>query len=441
MDFLILKGLSSRQRFQSLYGLVPQDMLTPETRIMLAWFQVYFSVYPEHDQVKPGVLESLIRIRSAGANPDSLAVTVQYCEQLKKPVSESDLKGVLSTLYELDFAGQAGALLSEYNRGGDVDIIHELEVIARKAKQSKASGRASDYITTSVWDILERTSDGKGIKFRRHPGLFESVGGLQGGDSLAIAAFVDAGKTSLLADMVTDWAPQCVEFFGADRPILWLNNEGRGEEIIPRLRQAALGVNRATLTDMARAGTIDDAYCKAIGADLDYIRVKDVHGASMVSIEQVIEDMRPSVVICDMMASVKMHMAKGSNKTDSVEGAWQEWREILVRHDCIGVGTIQLSVEGTNLLYPPLTSLKDTKIGAQGAMDVAIIMGSLLSNPDMRNLRGISTPKNKRAIPGAPGYSMHECMFDAEICRFNYGTVAVGNPTFTGVAAPAANMA
>ena len=33
------------------------------------------------------------------------------------------------------------------------------------------------------------------------------------------------------------------------------------------------------------------------------------------------------------------------SEADAVEQIWQEWRELMVRHDCIGMATVQISVE------------------------------------------------------------------------------------------------
>ena len=46
MDMLILHALSRRKRFDMLRHAVPQQMLSPETNAMLAWFQVYYGAFP-----------------------------------------------------------------------------------------------------------------------------------------------------------------------------------------------------------------------------------------------------------------------------------------------------------------------------------------------------------------------------------------------------------
>lgn len=417
MDANILAALSNRQRFKSISAFVPQGMLTPETQAMIAWFNVYFSTFTEHDDVDVDSLKWLIEQRSGDASPESKAITMQYAELLRRKPDEGTVKGVLSSLYDLDFSGRVGAILAAYDRGEDVDPVHEIDLLAREVKRAKSNGKAGDYIDTSIDDLLKEIANDVGIKFRRISALFQAIAGIQGGASLAIGARPDKGKTSFIADVLTDWAPQCIDFFGPDRPILWLNNEGSGKRIIPRIYQAALGLDLYGITDLSNKGELQDAYTKAIGGVPNYIRVKDIHGASLAHIEQIVEDMQPSVVVFDMLANVRMASAAGGNKADSVEAAWQEVREMAVRYDFIAASTVQVSAEGGNMLYPPYSALKDSKTGIQGATDVILMLGAL-DNPQLANLRGIGTPKNKFAVPGQPSYIQAQLDFDAPRCRF-----------------------
>lgn len=389
---------------------------------MLQWFALYFSTFPHRDHIDHDELTSLIRLRSTGSSTESVAITLHMVEQLRTPVSEDSLAGILGQLHELDLSGKAGALLSRYNNGEEVDLAYELQQISATTVRSMGQSDPAKYIDTHIDDLLKEVSDDKGIKFRRIAVLREGILGLQGGASLGLGARPDKGKTSFIADVITDWAPQCVSFFGADRPILWLCNEGSGKRIVPRIYQAALGLDLNEIIAMSNAGTLMPAYEKAIGATAQYIRVKDAHGMSLAQIEQVVEAMRPSVVVFDMIANVRLGRSSGGgNKADEVEQLWQGVREMAVLKDFIAVSTVQVSVEGDNMLYPSYTALKDSKTAVQGATDIIIMLGSL-NNPDMATLRGVSTPKNKFGVPGKPSHVQAEVYFDGSRCRFNDGS-------------------
>lgn len=424
MDRLLLGALSSKQRFKSLKHAVPTGMVSPETVAMLAWYGAYFDAFPEREFVVVDELNSLIRLRSGNAAPEQIAVTLHLCEQLRQPIDEASINSILGQLHELDLAGRAGALIARYNNGEEVNLAYELNKLSATAVRSMAQSAPDDYIDTPIHDLLMEIDNDSGIKFRRLALLRENIAGLQGGASIAIAARPDKGKTSLIASIITDFAAQLPLVFGEGRPILWLNNEGSGKRIIPRVYQAALGLNLAEITALSNRGELIPAYTKAVGGTPDIIRVKDMHGASLAQVEQVIEAMRPAVVVFDMLANFRLGSASnGANKADMVEQMWQEAREMAVRHDFIALSTVQISQEGGNNLYPPYSALKDSKTGIQGATDIILMLGSL-DNPDAQTIRGLSTPKNKFAVAGKQSYVMGECYFDGATCAFNDGSGA-----------------
>lgn len=421
MDALLLHALSNRQRYRSLKHVVPQGMVAPDTLAMLQWYSAYYAAFPERADIDIDELQSLVRLRAAGAAPESIQITLHLIEQMRKRPDDTAINGILGQLYELDLSGRAAALIEKYQRGEEVDLAYEMSRLAQQAVRSKASATPDDYIRTSIDTLLSEVSDDQGLKFRRIAALREHILGLSGGASIAIAARPDKGKTSLIASILTDFAPQVVQMYSGQRPVLWLNNEGSGKRIIPRIYQAALGKDLNEIIAMSNAGHLSDAYTAAIGGVPDLIRVKDMHGASLAQIEQVIEAQRPAVVVADMLGNFRLSSAaNGANKADAVEQIWQEWRELMVRHDCIGLATVQISVEGGNMLYPPYSALKDSKTGIQGATDVILMMGSL-DNPDAQAIRGLSSPKNKFAAPGKPSCFQSELYFDGARCVFNDG--------------------
>lgn len=422
MDLLVLAALRERKRFNSLRHAVPQGMLAPDTAAMLQWYAAYFNAFPDREYLEADELQSLVRLRSGAANPEAVALTLHLVQKLSAPVEDSAVQGILGQLYELDLSGRAAALIERYQSGEEVDLAYELSGLAQATVRAKANSTPTDYIDTPIGELLAEVSNDQGLKFRRITAMREHILGLSGGASVAFAARPDKGKSSMLAAVLTDFAPQVHGMYGDTRPILWLNNEGSGKRIIPRIYQAALGRDLNEIIQMSNDGTLVPAYTQAIGGVPDLIRVKDIHGASLAQVEQIIENQRPSVVVLDMIANVRLGgPANGSNKADAVEQVWQGWREILVRHDCVGLATVQISAEGGNMLYPPYSALKDSKTGIQGATDIILMMGSL-DNPEAQTIRGLSSPKNKFAAPGKASCFQTELYFDGAKCVFNDGS-------------------
>ena len=121
MDILLLHALANKQRYRTLKHVVPTGMISPDTQVILAWYDAYYNAFPERDFIVVDELVSLIRLRAASASPDALAVTLRLAESLRRPVDEIAMRGILGQLHELDLSGRAGALIAKYNNASEFD--------------------------------------------------------------------------------------------------------------------------------------------------------------------------------------------------------------------------------------------------------------------------------------------------------------------------------
>ncbi|CEF89280.1 MULTISPECIES: AAA family ATPase [Bacteria] len=414
MDVLTLHALSDKDRFRTLRSVVPEGMMGPETCFVIDWIEQYWKVYPAHQKVDPQALRELIKLRG-GYQPEQLAVVLNLVNQLDKPVDPDSLQGVVSQLNELDFSGRVDALLAQYNQGEDIDLAYELRRLSDEALRREGVSTPTDYVTDDVFDILAEEQGDHGIKL---PGLVlpAYMKGLHAGASVLVAAPPDAGKTSFMAWIAVHIAPQLKRYFDPGRPILWLNNEGKGRRIKPRLYSAALGMTVGEILALDPE-EVRRMYAEKIGGDSELIRIKDFHGGSLAQAEQVIDAMKPAVVFWDMMAHVKGGQRKDQNRTDEMEYKVAEVREMAVRHDFISFMTWQISNDGHDQLFPPQSCLKDSKTAVQGAVDVQIHLGRL-NGADQQVMRGLSLPKNKFQMDGKPSNVEAMINFDAARCRF-----------------------
>lgn len=412
-DLLILTALRDRQRYKTLVGEAPMDMLGPDAQFLLGWYRIYWDIYPEHGYLDTDALASLLKLRG-GYSKENLTLALHHVRLLEgfraDPVA---VRGVVRLLTELRLAGEAGRLITDFNNGGEVDLAFELSRLSQDTVRTISQSAPSDWIQDDIEDILRSEAEDSGLKFPTKA-LSSAIKGVRGGASVALAGRPDKGKTSLVAFTLTHFARQLDNFFDPDRPIVWMNNEGKGQRIVPRVYQAALGATVEELTKMG-GKKLREQYTKAVGRH-DRIRIKDVHGASIPQCEQIIEAMRPAVVVFDMLANIRLPGGSG-NRAEEIETKFQLIREMAVNHDFVALSTIQISADGDDQLYPPYSALKDSKTGVQGATDIVIMMGAL-NNPEMAKLRGLATPKNKFSITGRPSHIQAEVVFDAERCRF-----------------------
>lgn len=419
LDKLLLSVLRERSKFHTLLSSVPQDMLGTTTQYMLGAYRSYFEAFPDSTYVNFDTLATHVRLKGNASDKQMAAFDALVAQLKDYSPSAADRAGIVDQLIERDTAGRAGALLERYDSGEDLDIIWEMARLADSAKRSRGQTSVTDCVDTDVFDVMEKHKEGNGVKFPLLC-LQEGVRSLALGDTVAIAARPDSGKTSFIASTLVYMAAQAHKLWPG-RPILWFNNEGLGENILPRLYQAAMDITVAELGELGKKDkqAAHKAYEKALGAPRNIIRIKDMHGATLAKAEQVIEALNPCIVVWDMMANFKLASVGdgNSNKASMVEQLWQEAREMAAKHECISIGTVQVSADGKNEMFPSLDALKDSKTGIQGAVDLIVMVGSV-DNPEMQARRGISTPKNKRQVPGKPSNIRSSVIFKADRCQW-----------------------
>lgn len=414
-DIAIVKSLETRKRWRTLRQVLSEQALLPDARSLVQWFDAYYSAYPDKEAVEHDLLLSFIKTK-ANLTPEQYLPLKAAVQRLKDYKDDHAVQGIVNNLLERDFGGRLGALLTAYESGREVDLVHEVQALHKDVARQKDNSNVLDFIDTrDVGAILQEEGTDHGLKLPT-TALAEAVKGLTGGALVGFGAAVDSGKTSFLCSVLAHFAPQLETYFDAERPMLLLSNEGAGRRLVPRVYQAVLGKTTSELLEMSKAGTLLPAYDKAVGRR-DRIRIKDIHGATLAQIETLIEETKACVVIIDMPANIRI-TSNGGNKTEGVERIWQTLRELAVMHDCVIIGTVQISNEGYDMLFPPMSALKDSKVGLQGALDVLLMLGKL-NDPQMGGLRGIGTVKNKFPIPGQPSHIQAEVVFDPIKCQWS----------------------
>lgn len=424
MDYIVVRAMCTRKIWHRLREQIPASMLAPDTVSLLGWIDLYWSTYQDHAEVHADAFDSMVNLR-AGATPKEQLDILRHMFRTVQQVPDDSVVGVVRTLNELAYSGEVAALTARYQAGDEVDFVAEMKALQRKYGDGAAvQDSLMEWESGSVDDILAQTDESGGLKLSVFDQLQNNIRGCRGGDCIAVAAPVDAGKTSLLASIVVGFAEQMhqqPEVYG-NRPILWLVNESLAARTVPRIYQAATHWTLQEIRERHQLGEFAPAYLKKIGA-YDRIRVKNAHSLTMSQIATLIEEMNPAVLVIDMVANIR----GGTMETEhqALESKWQELRVLGCEHDCVMLGTMQLSMEGYDLLYPPLTAMKQSKVGVQGALDLALMMGRLdpSTRPDMVGVRGISTPKNKMALSGAQSYLQFQVDFNGGRCKFEEGQV------------------
>lgn len=420
IDLVLLRILKYRKDFNQLYGVVPKDskVVDDKTSAILADFAKYFEGYPSHNVVDVATFlprfkqwhPTLSEEQYAGYQRTIVAA-------ITKDADEDQRRNIVEWLADVEMMTRMANLVEDHTNG-DLDDVFGAVTATMDGYRRRLDVKFSGYIDTPIDELLKEEFDDTGVSWRSGA-LNGSMRRMRPGDFGIIAARPDKGKTTFLASEATHIAAQLPE----DRNVLWLNNEGPGRRIIPRLYQAALNLTMQEMLAMSTAGTLVDAYRKAVGGRLDKIRVVDIHGMNNGQVEMVIQDNNPGLIIYDMIDNIKF-MGEAARTDLALEYMYQWARERSVKYDAIGWATSQISNDGDGLMFPTLGMLKDSKTGKQGACYFQLMIGSS-NDAGLQNSRWLGLVKNKLRRPGGPGDPRAEVIFDGARARFKDADVGV----------------
>lgn len=411
LDLNLLRIVKRREELHKIYGKIKEGVLTPQSKTVLTDMHEYFKKFPEHEELDLGTFMTFFYSRHPKLTPEQRSAYAGVLAGIKPDVSDQVRSGIMEQLLQLRMAGQLEELLQRYE-DGDVSRLHEHVMRVNDAFHRDARIQVSDFIRTGIGDLLVEEENNVGLSWRLEC-LNRSMRPLRFGDFGIIAGRPDRGKTTLVASEITHFATQ--HEYIKDRPIMWLNNEGMGKKIIPRLYQASLGYTMRTLIDEHRSGRLETSYTDMMGMPYR-VRIFDVHGYDCYQIEQLIEKHNPSVVVYDMIDNIRGFKDAARNDI-GLEMMYQWGRELTVKYDHVGIATSQISNEGDGMQFPTLGMLKDSKTGKQGACDFQLMIGAS-NDAGLQKLRYISLPKNKLRREGAVGDPRETVAFKPEIARF-----------------------
>lgn len=408
IDLKILQILKYRDEYLKVINRVPMESMDKMTVAILRDFGKYFDKFPEHSRINIQTFATLFSSWHPKLTSEQKASYAEIFRKVHKDASEAEAGVVMQTMLELRLSADAAKLLLEFEEGNVGNLHAELdEVMLNFRQDARVSGL--DFVQPSVDALLEQEANETGLSWRLQC-LNDSMRGLRPGDFGIVAGRPDRGKTTFLASEVTHLAGQ------TEQPILWLNNEGPGDRIYPRLWQAALGARMSELVEMHARGRMETEYEAAVKGDKWKIKVFDIHGRDTYAVERIIEQHKPALVVYDMIDNVRGF--GDAARTDlALEKMYQWAREICVKYQCAGIATSQISADGADMQFPSDHMLKDSKTGKQGACDFILMIGSV-DDPGFKNARFIGLPKNKLRREGADGDPRATVSYKPQIARY-----------------------
>lgn len=409
IELQYLRIVKYRRRYAALTAIINPDQFQLHARKLIEGFGRYFDKVPSATVIKPSEFLPMFFSWYPKLDMDMKRSIAKLIKLAMQDLDDDVADGIVEGLAEQGLAARVAQLLAEYDDGECPDF-HALLADGVRSFQSTLRLKASGLVDTPIEELLLEDLNDDGL----HPRLSclkQSMRPLRGGDFLIAAGRPDRGKTTFLASEITHMAAQ----LPADRPVLWLNNEGPGSKIKKRVYQAALGLNMSEMLALMQRRKLNEAYEEAVGTS-DKVRVFDVHGRDMFMVERLMDQHTPGIVVFDMLDNVRGY--GGEARADQrLEKLYQGAREMCVQHDVVGFAASQISQEGDGMNFPTLAMLKESKTAKQGACDVQIMIGSS-NSPALSDIRYIGLPKNKLHREGAPSDPRAEVAYKPQIARY-----------------------
>jgi len=397
IDLALLRVIKYKDQYDKVARYIPMGAINKRTKLVAKDIGRYFEDNDEETKINFNSFRSLFftsyhrKLNEADTEFYNTVLT-----KMEADVPDGVKNSLINQLLELEFATDLGNVVDEYQAGEEIDIVTEVSHLTKKLDQQMV--RANSFEYADLDDSSVEEDDDTGLQWCL-PELNERYRRIQAGDQTIIAARPGLGKTTFLTcnnvSMVKDMKDTDI--------IVWFNNESRRQRIMKRQMQSALGKTNAELSEMGKAGTLNEAYIKVMGRK-DRVRVYDIHGKNNLFLGDILESivkegLTIGAVIIDMLDNVKFPTRRELREDQRLEEMYKWFRELGVEYNCPTFPTSQVSNEGAGMMYPLQGMLKDSKTGKQGACDNLLMIGwdEDTTNP---NARGISMPKTKTLRAG-----------------------------------------
>lgn len=390
MDFDILYMVAeSSENYKKYRRYIKDHTINPETKLML---DAMGDHYVTNKTMDWEALESLLFTKHAARVGHSGTIIKNTITRMKTYVPTTSYTEVIKHFIERDYVAQIMQECDELQAGtSDLEHVHDLS-----AKALKDLDRFIDvdsmFVAPDISAVCERILT-HGYEWRLRF-LNQSLGPLRDGDFVMVAARVECGKTTFLASEASYILPQMPK----DRPIVWVNNEERSEQVYFRVVQAALDMTtEEVISNPKEAMRLFDEYRKE-----RRILITDGKTNHEKALTSLFQDINPGMIVFDQLDKVGGFF--NEDREDLRLGRLYKWARDLAREYGPVITASQLSADVDKREWPyfiGLDSLRGSKVDKPGEADAIITIGKCENpKPGEELLRSMNVPKNKMAGKG-----------------------------------------
>lgn len=415
LDLATLRMVKTRDRYSRFASMIPAGTINRESVSILRAMGDFFKK-TDADRITVENFWPILRTRY----PNWSEEKAKEWHLLVLPLDRDNPHGmdeqIIENLLTTSLATELVDYISKWQAGEEVDLPLTIREKIETFEDSLSRKIKTPDVQLGWAEMLAVDEHNIGLHWRLEC-LQQHLRALRPGDFGILAMRPDQGKTSLGASEIAGMAEQLKELYPDEfRPVVWLNNEGPGERILSRIRQAVLGMSATEIREIG-ADEAQRRYIEALGGREDRIQVLDIHSFTSWEVEELIRKKNPALVIFDMIDNIKFGGAtiNGGERTDQILEAMYQWARVLgVKYKFAGIAMSQLSGDAEGMRFPTQAMLKDSKTGKQGACDFIITGGT---DPNSPMTRYIGAPKNKLKREGMPSTPKAEVWFDMDRCR------------------------
>jgi hypothetical protein len=297
--------------------------------------------------------------------------------------TEADSKFVveyLDSLVQRQKATELAFLALDVAEGkGDFTRLQSLAKDYSEFKSLQEVEEQQEEFVDDDLEVLYKNAVSEGGLRWRLKSLNRALGPLRRGDFGFIFARPETGKTTFLASEFTYMAMQ------TEGPILWFNNEERGDKVLLRCYEASLGVPLDKVLSNKPAAR--EEYYKRTKRN---IRLIDSANIDRRRVEVLCKKWKPSLILFDQLDKVKGFNA---DRDDLELGAIYQWARELAKEYCPTVGVSQAGGDAEGVKFLTMGHVSNAKTAKQAEADW--ILGIGYDYRDLPNVRGFSLCKNK----------------------------------------------
>lgn len=299
-------------------------------------------------------------------------------------------------LSEASYKYTQGLCTSEQLKAAVEAINHVPEAVASGASP----------VSLDLGEIIESVALKQGIRWRLQF-LNKSLGSLRPGDFGMLIKRPETGGTAFCAD---------VEMFAVDqvdRPIIHFNNEEEDKKVVFRMYMSYFGCTQDQLK--ANWRRYNELFQERVAPKYKFFGLDYCNKAS---IEAIIEEYNPSLVVYDQMSKIK---GFDNDRLDLKLGDTYQWARELTKKGHAGLAIHQADGSAEGQKWLDMGHVANAKTAIQAECDFIIGMG-MTHNPNEESIRFFNISKNKLLGDEDSDASMRhargEVLIRPEVMRF-----------------------